>query len=414
MRGIEALASKARPGPAAFRRSAQPRLQFGELALTPSNLAATAVCLADEVTRQKAPAETFGRRAEKEPGEFFVPHSEAADSQVLLASWKPWVWTGRWSFTTKSSVCLPTGATKESNSLIDEGAIDPNCAMVVFYNGWDRNIGRWYFPHKTSYPYEKLIYVITRAYINETKDIMNSASHYWAPTDMRSASPDIFTLVFLHYVMNYTSKMPMEVPGPTGCGTPMDDFMEAMKNNITREMKRLSMHSSTARYRIFYLAPVDTKWYRLKHIETWSRQNDTFSRSVLLTEVEAYLRNRTLYVVMLESVIPAAGEPHECRCSTRRVQLDRTVRHAEQEGGVHLPVGTSARLVVGTWWLYVVIVMAYYSSNLIAFLTVPEPRWLVSSFREVARREDVHIYVPYGTGVEQEIWVRFTSAMRQV
>ncbi|XP_077486051.1 ionotropic receptor 93a-like [Amblyomma americanum] len=74
-----------------------------------------------------------------------------------------------------------------------------------------------------------------------------------------------------------------------------------------------------------------------------------------------------------------------------------------QQGGVHLPVGTSSRLVVGTWWLYVVIVMAYYSSNLIAFLTVPEPQWLVSSFREAVLREDLHLYVPFGTGLHQEI-----------
>ncbi|KAK8773923.1 hypothetical protein V5799_011546 [Amblyomma americanum] len=82
--------------------------------------------------------------------------------------------------------------------------------------------------------------------------------------------------------------------------------------------------------------------------------------------------------------------------------LDNTLMVA---GGVHLPVGTSSRLVVGTWWLYVVIVMAYYSSNLIAFLTVPEPQWIVSSFREAVLREDLHLYVPFGTGLHQEISV---------
>ncbi|XP_075750448.1 ionotropic receptor 93a-like [Rhipicephalus microplus] len=55
------------------------------------------------------------------------------------------------------------------------------------------------------------------------------------------------------------------------------------------------------------------------------------------------------------------------------------------------------------WWLYVVIVMAYYSSNLIAFLTVPEPQWVVSSFREAVAREDIHVYIPHGTGLHQEI-----------
>ncbi|KAL3208672.1 hypothetical protein MRX96_038934 [Rhipicephalus microplus] len=74
-----------------------------------------------------------------------------------------------------------------------------------------------------------------------------------------------------------------------------------------------------------------------------------------------------------------------------------------QQGGVHLPVGTSSRLVMCAWWLYVVIVMAYYSSNLIAFLTVPEPQWVVSSFREAVAREDIHVYIPHGTGLHQEI-----------
>ncbi|KAH7936817.1 hypothetical protein HPB49_005084 [Dermacentor silvarum] len=83
---------------------------------------------------------------------------------------------------------------------------------------------------------------------------------------------------------------------------------------------------------------------------------------------------------------------------------DRHTQHATRAAGaVHLPVGTSSRLVVGTWWIYVVIVMAYYSSNLIAFLTVPEPQWLVPSFRDAVRREDIHIYIPYGTGLYQEI-----------
>ncbi|KAG0432076.1 hypothetical protein HPB47_021174 [Ixodes persulcatus] len=79
-----------------------------------------------------------------------------------------------------------------------------------------------------------------------------------------------------------------------------------------------------------------------------------------------------------------------------------------QQGGVHLPAASSARIILGFWWIYVLVVMAYYSSNLIAFLTVPEIRWIVSSFENAVDREDLHIYIPYGTGLHQEIQVHCT------
>ncbi|XP_077528531.1 glutamate receptor ionotropic, delta-2-like [Haemaphysalis longicornis] len=58
---------------------------------------------------------------------------------------------------------------------------------------------------------------------------------------------------------------------------------------------------------------------------------------------------------------------------------------------------------MSAWWLYVVIVMAYYSSNLIAYLTVPQPHWLVYSLRDALRRDDIHIYIPLGTGIQQQV-----------
>lgn len=42
-----------------------------------------------------------------------------------------------------------------------------------------------------------------------------------------------------------------------------------------------------------------------------------------------------------------------------------------QQGGMNLPNTDSARLVVGTWWLVIMVIVATYSGNLIAFLTFP-------------------------------------------
>lgn len=43
-----------------------------------------------------------------------------------------------------------------------------------------------------------------------------------------------------------------------------------------------------------------------------------------------------------------------------------------QQGGMYLPRSDSARLIVGTWWLVVLVVVTTYCGNLVAFLTFPK------------------------------------------
>ena len=40
-------------------------------------------------------------------------------------------------------------------------------------------------------------------------------------------------------------------------------------------------------------------------------------------------------------------------------------------GGMYLPHSDSARLLVGVWWLVVMVLVATYSGSLVAFLTFP-------------------------------------------
>ena len=43
-----------------------------------------------------------------------------------------------------------------------------------------------------------------------------------------------------------------------------------------------------------------------------------------------------------------------------------------QQGGMYLPKSDSGRLIVGTWWLVVLVMVTTYCGNLVAFLTFPK------------------------------------------
>lgn len=66
-----------------------------------------------------------------------------------------------------------------------------------------------------------------------------------------------------------------------------------------------------------------------------------------------------------------------------------------------LPKSDSARLVVGTWWLVVMVIVATYSGNLIAFLTFPRMDSPVDSVDDLLARDSEFTWTfPNGSALE--------------
>ncbi|CAG7834892.1 unnamed protein product [Allacma fusca] len=60
-----------------------------------------------------------------------------------------------------------------------------------------------------------------------------------------------------------------------------------------------------------------------------------------------------------------------------------------QQGGSQLPEAISGRMLIGFWWLFVLVTVTTYSGNLVAFLTFPRVEVAVNSFKDVVAFQGV-------------------------
>lgn len=58
-----------------------------------------------------------------------------------------------------------------------------------------------------------------------------------------------------------------------------------------------------------------------------------------------------------------------------------------QQGGLYLPEADSGRLVVGTWWLGVIVLATTYCGNLVAFLTFPKMETPITTISQLIRAQ---------------------------
>ncbi|KAJ4451385.1 hypothetical protein ANN_02847, partial [Periplaneta americana] len=58
-----------------------------------------------------------------------------------------------------------------------------------------------------------------------------------------------------------------------------------------------------------------------------------------------------------------------------------------QQGGTYLPEADSGRILIGSWWLVVLVIVTSYGGNLVAFLTFPKYKIAITNIEELMARK---------------------------
>ncbi|XP_067682205.1 glutamate receptor ionotropic, delta-2-like [Haliotis asinina] len=84
------------------------------------------------------------------------------------------------------------------------------------------------------------------------------------------------------------------------------------------------------------------------------------------------------------------------------------------QGGVHLPESSSGRVLVSFWWLYIIVMTAAYSGNLIASLTVTKEELPFNSLDDVFADDSLKVGLVEGTSLHRAIMTSNNSKMMRL
>ncbi|XP_048258914.1 glutamate receptor ionotropic, delta-2-like [Haliotis rufescens] len=84
------------------------------------------------------------------------------------------------------------------------------------------------------------------------------------------------------------------------------------------------------------------------------------------------------------------------------------------QGGVHLPESSSGRMLISFWWLFIIVMTAAYSGNLIASLTVTKESFPFTTLEDLLADEDLRVGLAEGTVLQRVMMMSNDSKIRRL
>ncbi|XP_045489738.1 ionotropic receptor 25a [Pieris rapae] len=133
----------------------------------------------------------------------------------------------------------------------------------------------------------------------------------------------------------------------------------------------------------------------------------TVLRTEVWLSIVAALLLTGLMIWLLEKYSPYSARnnpdayPYPCREFTLKESFWFALTSFTPQGGGEAPKALSGRTLVAAYWLFVVLMLATFTANLAAFLTVERMQTPVSSLEQLARQSRINYTVVEGSTVHQ-------------